>query len=200
MTATSPSARRSLYRHELRAIILDTARKLFIADGLEAFSMRKLAQLVGYSPASIYQHFSSKDELFHCLVQESFGKLAEMIRRATDEAQPSDPVEILRRGLHAYIRFGLQHPHEYRFAFLMPASQKPSETGLSAFRSLRQRVEACVQAGGFRAVDPDLAAQVLWSTIHGLVALLIARPNFPWVEQDLLISQLVDNTLRGMAA
>jgi len=204
MMATSPSFRRARYRGELRAVILDAARKLFIADGFEAFSMRKLAQQVGYSPASLYQHFSSKDELFQCLVQESFGKLAETIRSAAEaqgkDAQKADPVELLRSGLRAYIRFGLEHPHEYRFVFLMPASQKPSETGLAAFRSLRHKVETCILTGRFRPVDPDMAAQVLWATVHGLISLLITRPSFPWVEKDMLIGQLVDNALRGMVA
>jgi AcrR family transcriptional regulator len=63
MVSTS-TLRRLRYRQELRTLILDTAREMFLTEGFEAFSMRKLAEGVGYSPAALYQHFASKEAIF----------------------------------------------------------------------------------------------------------------------------------------
>jgi AcrR family transcriptional regulator len=44
--------------------------------------MRQLAARIEYSPATIYQHFKSKDELFRCLVKASIARLGELQARA----------------------------------------------------------------------------------------------------------------------
>lgn len=46
-----------------RREILDAARELFINEGYEKFTMRKLAQKIGYSPTTIYIYFKGKDDL-----------------------------------------------------------------------------------------------------------------------------------------
>jgi AcrR family transcriptional regulator len=196
--ATSPAIRRSNQREELRSIILDAAREMFVEEGFEAFSMRKLAARVGYSPASIYQHFASKDALFQTLVQGSFQALVEVQAQAAANVDAPGPVAALKRGMHSYVRFGLDHPNEYRLAFLMPASGKRSASAEAAFDSLRRRVEACIAAGLFRAIDAELAAQSLWVAVHGVTSLLIVKPSFPWVEKDRLIEQVIHNAVQGM--
>ena len=65
-------ARRERYRQETRSEILGAAREIFVRQGFRGFSMRTLARFVGYSPAAIYLHFTSKEELFDILVEESF--------------------------------------------------------------------------------------------------------------------------------
>src|SRR6202158_6237449 len=69
------SSRRQQHREELRRVILDAAREIFVHQGYERFSMRKLAEKIEYSPGSVYLHFNSKEELFECLVEESFARL-----------------------------------------------------------------------------------------------------------------------------
>ena len=56
-------ARRKKYKEELRRVILDAARDVFVTHGYEGFSMRKLAERIEYSPGSVYLHFKSKEVL-----------------------------------------------------------------------------------------------------------------------------------------
>jgi AcrR family transcriptional regulator len=195
--ATSPAIRRSQYRAELRELILESAREMFVEEGFEAFSMRKLADRVGYSPASIYQHFAGKDALFQALVEESFRGLVQAQANADAGSDPG-PLAALKRGLLTYVRFGIDHPNEYRLAFLMPAVGDRSPTAVAAFDSLLRRVSACIQAGVLRPIDPELAAQSLWVTVHGVTSLLIVKPGFPWVDKDRLIEQVINNALQGL--
>ena len=52
--------------------ILDAARELFVADGYQNVSIRKIAERIEYSPAAIYSYFPSKDDIFFALAEEGF--------------------------------------------------------------------------------------------------------------------------------
>jgi Tetracyclin repressor-like, C-terminal domain len=71
------------------------------------------------------------------------------------------------------------------------------QIGRRAFDRLRTQVAACLAAGGDAAVDPEaieVASQLVWAAVHGLISLLIARPDFPWAERERLIATTVENT------
>lgn len=186
-------------RDELRSIILETARDLFVREGFETFSMRKLAGAVGYSPAAIYKHFTSKEEIFKELIEVSFQALSESQAAAALEPE-SDPLAALERGLRSYVRFGLENPHIYRFAFLVPSTTDRTPASRQSFDALRSRVRNCMAAGLFPAVDLELACQTLWTAVHGVTSLLIVRPNFPWVDREALFDQVIRGAIRGLSA
>ncbi len=52
----------------------------------------------------------------------------------------------------------------------------------------------------FRQVDVEATSQVLWSTVHGVTSLLIAYPDFPWVDKEKLIDQMIDMIIEGLKA
>ncbi len=68
----SALSRRRKHKEELRRAILDAAREIFVRQGYESFSMRKLAEKIEYSPGSVYLHFKNKEELFECLGGREF--------------------------------------------------------------------------------------------------------------------------------
>ena len=189
--------RREKYRNELRRDILEAAREMFVDEGYESFSMRKLAQRIDYSAATIYQHFESKDDLFQCLVRESFATLVELQSR-TNASLEQDPVSALKRGLRTYVEFGLQHPNQYRFAFLMQSRAGASYTPNEAFQSLERKVKRCIEAKLFQSPDAETAAQSLWAAVHGVTSLLIVKPQFPWVAREKLIGQVIDSAVHGL--
>ena len=92
--------RRERERTETREKILEAARSLFIEEGFDGVSMRKIADRIEYSPTAIYMHFADKEELFREICHEDFRKLAQSMAGL---AQVSDPVERLRRLGSAYV-------------------------------------------------------------------------------------------------
>ena len=189
--------RREKHREELRRAILDAARDLFVREGYESFSMRKLAERIDYSPASIYKHFESKDQIFQCLVQESFAALVELQARSNANLEQV-PISALKRGLRTYVDFGLQNPNHYRFAFLMQPTVPAPYMRNEAFESLHRKVAQCIQGKLFRTKDVDTAAQSLWAAVHGVTSLLIVKPQFPWVNHETLIGQVIDSAVEGL--
>jgi AcrR family transcriptional regulator len=193
--------RRTRHKASLRNEILDAARALFVEEGYESVSMRKVAQRIEYSPTTIYLYFKDKDELFQAICEEMFSKLSRKLEEQTKKAG-DDPVEALREGLRVYAKFALKHPEHYTVTFMLPRSHVvPFEgsLGQQTFQSLRGGVVACVEAGAFRPVDIDVAAQSLWAAVHGVVALFIAKcDKFPFVKVDRLVDDTIDTMIRGL--
>jgi len=104
--------RRARQKKFLRQEILDAASELFVRDGYENVSMRRIADKIEYSPTTIYIYFKDKAELLEQVCKETFARLVQRLTKIME--QPGDPVERLKRGLIAYIQFGLENPHHYR--------------------------------------------------------------------------------------
>lgn len=195
------TARRKQHKRELRAVILDAAREIFVRQGYESFSMRKLARKIEYSPGSVYLHFKDKQQLFDCLVEESFARLLKTLRKQGNGQGQKDPVESLRKGLRTYVAFGLRNPNDYRFAFMLrPPMQKRPYKVHGAFEALRYWVGRCVEEKRFRPVDVETTSQLLWASVHGVTSLLIQRPSFPWVSKKELITRVIDHAIDGLVA
>jgi AcrR family transcriptional regulator len=188
--------RRQRYRQQTRSEILGAAREIFVRRGFEGFSMRSLAHSVGYSPAAIYLHFTSKEELFDVLVEESFVHLYKALGILLKE-RGKDPVQQLKRGLRLYVEWGLKHPSEYQIAFVVRNPAKKPYRTHRAFDLARSLVKLCL--GRSKAADRELElrTQALWAATHGITSLLTQRPYFPWVSKQRLIDHVIDSAVQG---
>ncbi len=190
--------RRAREKEILRADILDAARELFVKEGYENVSMRRIAEKIEYSPTTIYLYFRDKAELLESICEETFAALTRQFEEISKAV--SDPVERLRMIGRTYIDFGRKHPNQYRLTFMMgPFQQHLGEVfqyegslGQKCFEALRATVEECVKQRKFRNVDVDTASQSMWAAVHGVTSLLIAHPWFPWVDKDKLIDQVLE--------
>src|SRR5262249_11874316 len=124
-TQVRPRARRG-EGERLRADILAAAERLLIERGDEdAVSIPAVAEAVGVSPPAIYLHFADKAELIFAVCEEQFRALDRAVERAARRAK--DPLESLRRRGQAYVKFGRDHPEQYRILFMgKPKDAPPS--------------------------------------------------------------------------
>jgi len=188
----------------LRQEILDAASELFVKEGYENVSMRRIADKIEYSPTTIYLYFKDKAELLEQVCHETFSRLSLHLGRILE--QSGDPLDRLRRGLKAYVHFGLENPHHYRATFMMPIPEgfdkekytKPDSPGLQTFDFLRRCVFDCIAAGKFRSQDAELISQTLWCGMHGVTSLLITHLQFPWVGKEQVIDSVVDTLISGV--
>ena len=196
--------RRERQKESLRQEILDAARELFVKDGYDNVSMRRIAERIEYSPTTIYLYFEDKADLLFHLCEETFAKLANNAEELLKDQ--SDPIQTLRMIGLAYVDFGLKHPNHYRVTFINrplehfdPAHHEKS-MGRQAFNLLKRSVEQCVNQKKIREIDVDVASQALWAAVHGITSLLITHPNYPWVDADQTINLLVDSMCSGLKA
>jgi AcrR family transcriptional regulator len=186
---------RARHRAELRAAILAAAADAFARDGYAGVSLRAIAEAVGLSHGAIYGYFKDKDELFEALVEQSFDQLADALRALP--GRRGDPVRFLKRAGRKYVEFGLKNPGAYEFAFILRRDGEKQRPHV-AYEYLRTAVRRCIDQGRFRTRNVDLASQALWTAVHGVTALLILRPHFPWAKKKTLIGMVVDSAVDGL--
>jgi AcrR family transcriptional regulator len=201
--------RRERAKSETRDKILDAARELFITEGYDGVSMRKVAEKIEYSPTAIYVHFADKEELFRELCHEDFGRLAEIFQSGTASL---DPVERLRHIGRTYVDFGVQFPNHYKMMFMTPHplaeldetdQEIKGNPEMDAYAFLKLSVQQAIDAGCFRdeLKDAELISQTLWAAVHGVISLHIAKCNDAWVEWRPIKDRaelMLDATLRGL--
>src|SRR4051794_35933768 len=83
-------------REAVRRAILDAARELFVAEGFQNASIRKIAERIEYSPAAIYSYFPGKDEIFFALAEEGFRLLSASAAEERERVQSLAPLERVR--------------------------------------------------------------------------------------------------------
>ncbi|MEZ5288877.1 MAG: TetR/AcrR family transcriptional regulator [Vicinamibacterales bacterium] len=196
--------RRARHHRSLKSEILEQARQMFVEEGYERVSMRRLAERIEYSPTTIYLYFKDKNALFEAICEQTFETLVRRLEKHRRRHE-GDPLAYLRAGLGEYIDFGLKHPEHYLVTFMRrPPGEAPEDfggtAGERAFGMLRTAVAEAAEAGLLRPVHPEVAAQVLWMSVHGLVSLLVARKGFPFAPRAALIDTQVETLVRGLVA
>jgi AcrR family transcriptional regulator len=191
--------------HLRRGEILDAAERIFVAEGYEGATIRKIAEEVGVSATAIYMHFTDKAGILGEICRGALAQLDATNREIA--AKPIDPVVRLRMMLDAYMRWGLAHPNAYQLVYSTPhplsAGLWPEDTvdmSIQCFETFADVVREIAAQGRLRAGTADSAAQALWMACHGVVALLCGRPKFNWGDADELIALTLEGLVSGLIA
>jgi len=201
--------RREREKSETRDKILDAARELFITEGYEGVSMRRVAEKIEYSPTAIYVHFADKNELFRELCHQDYARLAEVFQSSV---MSTDPMERLKQIGAIYIDFGTRYPNHYKFMFMTPHPQQELDDEdremhgnpeKDAYAFLKWAVQQAIDAGCLREElrDADAISQTLWAGVHGVISLEIAKGCDAWVKWHPIqerAEMILDVMLRGL--
>ncbi len=158
----------------LRSKISAAAQELYLKDGIEGLSMRKVAERVGISAPAIYRHFRNKDELLNEIVVEGLKILESYLQPALETGTP---YERLVRMSDSYLNFAIEQPKYFDFAFLVPSplirgvADEISRPDWGTFRLCVEQVAACMDEGVFARDDALETAVTIWGEVHGLVTL-----------------------------
>jgi AcrR family transcriptional regulator len=204
----SPLERREREKNELRTKILDAARELFVSEGYEAVTMRKVAERIEYSPTAIYLYFKDKDALIRDLCVHDFASFATLFAEA---AAVEDPIERLRKAAAVYFAFAQHYPQQYRFMFMTPRppvepeGDQAADPAQNAYVFLRATIEEAMARGRLRPehTDAELVAQTIWAATHGVASLEIAhgceKGWVAWRPIEDRIRMMVDLVLRAFS-
>ncbi len=195
--------RRERRRVALRETILEAARRIVRDDGLRALTMRRIAEAVDYSPASLYAHFESRESLLAELCLEGLFALRSALEDAVDGLR--EPLARLKAAGAAYVRFALERPETYRLIFMQDAALTKgvfeSVKSDDAARSLAVIVAPLAElrlAGTLRkSADPARLAELLWTTLHGIASLRLSCPAVFATDDATLIATAVSTIVDG---
>jgi AcrR family transcriptional regulator len=189
--------------HLRRGEILDAAERIFIAEGYEGATIRKIADEVGVSPTALYIHFPDKATILGEIGKRTLQQL--LARNRELAAQPLDAPTRVRAMLEAYMRWGLAHPNAYQLVYSAPRplsaemwSADTVDLSLQCYEVFADVVREIGAQGRLRVGDAETAAQAFWMGCHGVVGLICARPNFRWADSEDLIATTLEALMRGL--
>jgi len=184
--------------------ILDAARELFLAEGYQSVSIRKIAERIEYSPAAIYSYYPSKDDIFLALAKEGFLRLDAKVNAAMGSGNALDDV---RACWWAFYEFSKEQPEYFLLMFVDRSVPKITEgwEGFEILQSLMADASSWLQraidAGQLPAsVNPRAAMHVLWGALMGPSVLALCHRLSPGDGRDLLARDVLEAVITGLQA
>lgn len=170
--------RKERQRLELRKMILDASMKLFIEQGYDNVTIRKIADIIEYSPTTVYLYFKDKDEIFYHLHEQGFAILTEINQNL---AGIDNPLTRLHKMGDNYLKFGVDNPEYYDIMFIQRAPMKALmerddcnwTMGESALHALKITMQEAMEKGYVHKGNVEAASMMVWGMVHGLVSLCI---------------------------
>jgi len=200
--------RKERQRAELREQILAAARRIVLDEGFDELTMRKIADAIEYSPATIYLYFENREAIGRQLCAEVFEHLVSYM---TSVAGIEDPLERLKALGRSYARFGLENPKEYKLLFMTDSAymgalfgdimdrKDPNDPGERAFQFLVDTVQAAIDSGAIGGGDAVLIAEMAWTGVHGIVSLALTCRTVIESPIEELVDLTCETLVRGLA-
>jgi len=174
----------------IRKQILDQAIDIISQYGFEGFTMRRLGTRMGFAAKTIYNYFTSKDEIYLLVLTRGFELLNE--RYAQAFGATDHPKKRLMEMNRAYVTFGLEYPHYYNIMFnwnvpkyldyvgtpMEPAAGNEKKEGLKLAMITLKALKAYLKYAGVKEVTfTELRLKMIkgWSALHGIVSLNNSR-------------------------
>jgi AcrR family transcriptional regulator len=158
-----------------REEIIRCACDLFLSEGLEGFSMRKLAKCVGCTAPALYRHYESKEGVMREVVAEAYRLFAQYLYRALEGRTP--PERFTRAG-HAYVDFAMEQPALYEVLYvpldllgIQPGEGAVADQACAVGQFWSDRAREMMDAGFLHPGDPYEVSLTLWAHGHGMISL-----------------------------
>jgi AcrR family transcriptional regulator len=194
-------------REAVRRAILDAARELFVAEGFQHVSIRKIAERIEYSPAAIYGYFPSKDDIFFALAEEGLRLLGDPDAvHDVPRFKDAPPLERVRAVFWRLYEFSREQPQYFALIFVdrsVPRISREYERFAFAHERKQHIVEtlqACVDAGELPAgLNTAVAMRALMVGVVGVAVLQLSDRLGPGEDADLLAADVLNLTLAGLS-
>ena len=184
--------------------ILSAARDLFVAEGYQSVSIRKIAERIEYSPAAIYSYFASKDDIFLALAEEGFHRLDARVRAAM---KTGDPLEDVRGNWWAFYQFSQDEPAYFQLMFVDRSVPRITQQweGFEFLQGMLgnavDAIQTAIDAGAFpKTLSPNVAMHMLWAALIGPAVVGIRHRLQSGEDYDALARDVLNATIAGLQA
>ena len=195
-------------REAISRAILDAARELFVAEGYQHVSIRKIAERIEYSPAAIYGYFPSKDDIFFALAEEGFRLLGQPSDAADlEKLQTLGPLDRIRASFWRLYQFSREQPQYFALMFVdrsVPRIIREYDR-FTFVRDMKGlivgQIQECIDAGSLpSSVDPSVACRLLTMAMIGVAVMRLSDRLAPAENADDLAADVLNVTIAGLQA
>ena len=192
------------YHHgDLKNALIAAGIDILSKEGVQALSLRAVAQRAGVSHAAPYAHYADKQALIAAISTEGYRRLYDTLQ-AIGERYAGDPARQLVEGAWAYVQFALHDPAHFKITFSSAIEKEREypdfvEISQQSFGQVVGIVERCQAAGILGAGAPDLLAVSVWGMVHGFVSLLLEQQISHTISDRYSLREMLIFTLNQIA-
>ena len=190
---------RTRRKQVLRQKILDVSREILLSQGFAGLTMRRVAEAIDYSPAAIYLHFQSREQIAQELCFAGLRRLYERLQSVTAK----DPATRLSGYARAYLEYSQSDPETYRLIFMADSqltkavfTHRDSGGGEAALRLIVAAFTELPTGSKKTCAKPSELAELFWASLHGLASLRIACSQ-ALTGDEFRLAQLVTEKITG---
>jgi len=148
-----------------RDTLVDGALRLLDAEGMEALTIRRLAQSLGFTPMAVYWHVKNKDELLLAVSERIWGL---SVVHDDPDLEPPEPLDQLRSLFASMLSALRAHPQ---------AAPLLTRTGAGHNKACFDVTEATLRIFDRLGFPPDQAAQLSIQALWTLISLVGGEPG-----------------------
>lgn len=194
-------------QEETKNAILDVARNIISREGIRGLSIRKITNVMEYSPGIIYHYFKDKNEIVESLVGEGYRRIITAI--SSVKRNENEPDKEIKEIFLRYIEAALADPEIYKAFMLNDDPSVTKKTSLLAkgisqksptMQVLNENIKRGIQQGRYAPLDLELTAQVIWTSAFGLIIKIIFEKDLSQEQVNRLIEHHFTVLFNGIIA
>lgn len=199
----SVKERRERQKQAVRESLLTAAGKIAREEGWSAVTIRRVAEVIEYTPPIIYEYFANKAALLGELQAQGFALLAAAVRKAG--AQETNANERILRLSDVYISFAYDQPELYQLMHGWNSAEVSLDQTLSGATLIADIVQNSFESWASEQQvvlpDPAAAVEIGWGLLHGLISIeMLGRIGGGEERVKLLGRQAMRDLLNAWAA
>lgn len=167
---------KTTYHHkDLKNTLIEKGIELVNIDGIQSFSLRKVAAACGVSHAAPYSHFQNKEELLAAMQHYITDQFSELLEHTI---QKNENVTLLLKDMGiAYVSFFIDNPAY--FSFLYSQSNMnidltlsiPDNENYKPYIIYKDVVKSMLEQTHYPKEKQNDVIITIWAFIHGITAL-----------------------------
>ena len=178
MSKQRPEPRDRYHHGDLARELMQASLAILSEVGVDGLSLREAARRAGVNHRAVYRHYEDKRALLAAIAEAGYRQLAADMQAAVAAAQGGGARRVLLTIAEAYLRFAQREPARFQVMF------GPRLNEDQRFPSLEEAIKdaVAVLARELKLAGPGAPSTVrrdagitLWSTMHGLSSLVLAR-------------------------
>lgn len=170
--------KKNLKRQRIKMYFLEATKEVIISEGYEKVSVRRVADIAGYSYATIYNYFADLNQLMREVKQVMIVELFEtlqgkMQRKAYD-------MDEIKESFRLYVEYYFKNPNVFKFFYFYPFGRPSQAAEIEGeapdYGSMwKETFKGLVLEGKIKEQDIEVVAKTLIYAIHGLIMLCFSN-------------------------
>ncbi len=193
-------------KQEIRNDIIEIARELFVNEGYESTSMRKIAAQAGFAPTKIYYYFENKKSILRHFWQDISEDMWEYCKPPQYVIEEG-PLQTIHFLMNKNVRYWLENPKSFQLGIATQDYKADVSENFDIYCAMGTRayidlmhncVQSCLDQGIFRGNNATVISQIIGMAVYGIYGAYYNLPMVAWEKSDEIINEAINNALRGL--